>query len=136
MIVIDASVALKWFLQEKDSDRALRIREEHLSGLRGLNAPDLILSEVSNVLRFSPHYNSQATKSALVSLLDIDINVVVLSRGIYELAIELAYRYEITVYDAIYVALAQDLGYDFITADEKLYQKVKGLRFVKLLSKI
>jgi len=46
----------------------------------------------------------------------------------------LAFRHDITIYDAFYIALATDLGYALVTSDMKLHQKVKQLDFVKFLS--
>jgi predicted nucleic acid-binding protein len=43
---------------------------------------------------------------------------------------------QITFYDAVYLALAEDLGDQFITADEVLSRKVKDLGFVQLLKNI
>jgi predicted nucleic acid-binding protein len=40
---------------------------------------------------------------------------------------------DITVYDASYLILAQKLNANFITADLKLFRKIKDLNFVKLL---
>ncbi|HVG07663.1 MAG TPA: type II toxin-antitoxin system VapC family toxin, partial [Thermoanaerobaculia bacterium] len=45
-IVVDASVAIKWFLPEQHSLQALRL----LEGGRELVAPDLIWAEIGNVL--------------------------------------------------------------------------------------
>lgn len=44
MIVVDASVALKWFIEEEGSDRA----ELLLDGNTELVAPELIVAEVCN----------------------------------------------------------------------------------------
>ena len=48
-------------------------------------------------------------------------------------AIDMAYDYDLTIYDSYFIALAKDLNFMFVTADEKLYKKIKNLRFVKLL---
>lgn len=48
-------------------------------------------------------------------------------------AVRLAFRYEITSYDATYVALAEEIDFDYITADEKLYKKFEGLEYVHFL---
>lgn len=135
MIVLDASVVLKWFLQEESSEKALEIRQRYLSSQIDISVPCLILSEVSNVLRYEPNYTQDSTKEALSSILDLGIDIVVLTKEIYELAIELAYKYDVTVYDAQYLALSQDLGFELITADEKLFERLKEQKVppVKLL---
>jgi predicted nucleic acid-binding protein len=50
------------------------------------------------------------------------------------LAIKLSYDYKIAVYDAVFIALAKLINGIFVTADKKLYEKVKELKFVKFIS--
>ena len=38
----------------------------------------------------------------------------------------IAWAYKITIYDALYVALAEQVGYPLITADEVMVRKLKG----------
>ena len=47
--------------------------------------------------------------------------------------ITLSRRYRITLYDAAYISLAKRLKCPFVTADKRLYEKVKELKGVKLL---
>jgi hypothetical protein len=64
LFVVDASVAIKWFLPEIHSDAALRL----LAGEHTLHAPDLIFSEFGNVLwkRFRKREISRAEVSATI----------------------------------------------------------------------
>jgi len=48
-------------------------------------------------------------------------------------AVTMGFTYGITVYDAVYVALAEELSYDFLTADKKLFNNTKNLDFVRFL---
>ena len=76
MIILDASVVLKWFLEEKDSRKALEIRQKYLSGLVDISVPILILSEVANVLRYEPNYTKDSVKEAINSILELGIEIV------------------------------------------------------------
>jgi predicted nucleic acid-binding protein len=43
-------------------------------------------------------------------------------------------KYDITVYDAVFIPLAKLIGAIFVTADKKLYEKIKELKFVKFIT--
>jgi predicted nucleic acid-binding protein len=51
-------------------------------------------------------------------------------------AIALAYKHDLTVYDASFIALAEETGGDFVTTDEKLLQKVSSLPFCHALTDV
>lgn len=48
MAIVDASVAIKWFVEEPDSPAAHRLLETHRIGTTSLVAPDLLIYEVAN----------------------------------------------------------------------------------------
>lgn len=50
--VLDASVILKWFLKEEDSEKAIDLKTEIIQGNLLVILPDLILYEISNALRY------------------------------------------------------------------------------------
>ncbi|MBI5242614.1 MAG: type II toxin-antitoxin system VapC family toxin [Elusimicrobia bacterium] len=54
--VLDASVALKWFVEESGTARALAFRDDFLAGKIVLASPDLLLYEAANVLRFKREF--------------------------------------------------------------------------------
>ncbi|MEK6830022.1 MAG: type II toxin-antitoxin system VapC family toxin [Nanoarchaeota archaeon] len=119
--VIDASVVFKWFDEEKDSDKALRIKENLLKGDLILIVPDLIILEVLNALRYKKKNEKELNKASQY-LFDVGFKIELLNMDIISKAIENSVRYSITIYDALYVALAQIYGAVLITADEKLYK--------------
>ena len=53
MFIIDASVVIKWFIEEEDSIKAILLKDEHIQGKTILIAPDLLIYEVANVLMIS-----------------------------------------------------------------------------------
>jgi predicted nucleic acid-binding protein len=48
--VLDSSVALKWVLQEVDSGKAIRLRNEYSNGIHELLAADVFPPEIGNGL--------------------------------------------------------------------------------------
>jgi len=86
--------------------------------------PDLLTYEIANVLRFKPDLSQGQVQAALNSLYDMQIRIVKGSRKVVKEAIHLAYLYDVTVYDAAFVAIAVNLNIPFIAADDKLSQKL------------
>ncbi len=131
--VLDSSVIIKWFSEEEDTSIALSLREKNINGELMIAVPDLSLYEVANALRYNKTIDEDNIKEAIDSLIQLGINIVVPTKEVMDLAISFALKYNITVYDAYFLALAKVLNFACITADEKLYQRVKELSFVKLL---
>jgi len=136
MFVLDASVVAKWFKLEDDRDKAIKIREEFVNGRCDIVVPELLLIELSNLFRYSKVFQLEDIEQALESLRDLEINIVVPTFEIIIEATRLSFQYEISVYDGLYIATAGYIGYRFITADEKLYRKVKEIEFIELLKDI
>lgn len=126
--VVDASVLVKWFLheQEGDRDRALALRDLHIVGRSAIIIPQLALLEVLNAVRFSPKAKEEDSEMALEALQDLDLDVKPSEFDLMRKANAIAWAYKITIYDALYVALAEKLGYPLITADEAMVKKLKG----------
>ncbi len=134
MIVLDASVVLKWFFQnEDDCDRALRYRDMHVAGEQPIAVPDLLFYEVGNVLTTRTRLDTAAVSEAFFLLWNFDLEVCDLGYEEFSNAMRISRRYGITLYDAAYVELARRLQCDLVTSDKKLYQKVRGLKHVKML---
>jgi len=133
--VVDASVAVKWFSQtgEDDIEKALRLQELYLQRECALTAPDLIIYELANALRYNPNFDQKDTELALLSLHKMGMELVAPSETLLKKAVEFAYQKNITVYDAIYVALALERRCLLITADTKSYKKIRDFSQVILL---
>jgi predicted nucleic acid-binding protein len=136
--VVDASVVLKWFLPEKDSGLADSLLEDFLNGDAELIAPDLILLETANALwkRVELRQELSATESSLIfrDLLTLPLSLHG-SGPLADRAFQFAIKHRHSVYDAVYCALAIERNCEFITADQTLANKVRGvLPFVRHIS--
>ena len=124
--VVDSSVVAKWILPEPDSVHAHRLIDEvALKGER-LILLDLAFVEVANAI-WKRHYRGLATldeaRGSLADLLQSPVRVESANRLLTP-ALEIAAKYQRAVYDALFVALCQDLGLQGVTADEPLYNVV------------
>ena len=133
MPVIDASVAVKWFVEEPDSPTAHRLLEAHATGEATLVAPDLLVYEVSNVLLHNPTFSAPEIQRSVERLYDLELELIAPSVDVVTAAIVLAAAKRLTFYDALYVQLAQHLGLPFYTADRKLVSKLRNLSLIRTL---
>lgn len=124
--VVDASVLVKWFTKEEDRDRAIALRDLHTSGRSVIYITELTLLEILNAIRYGPKSDEEDGAEALQVLHDLDLQLKVADFEVLRKSNAIAWVYKITVYDALYVALAEQLGYPLITADEVLIKRLKG----------
>lgn len=130
--VLDASVIVKWFLhhQEADRDKALALRDFHIAGRSKIYVPQLAFLEVLNAIRFNSKANEDDGENALEALHDLNLETKDANGDLLRKANAIAWANKITIYDALYVALAEKMGYPLITADEVMVKKLKGHSFV------
>jgi predicted nucleic acid-binding protein len=136
MIVLDSSVALKWIFADEDgAEHAVRVRNDHISGINEIVVPSLFFYEISNVLATKVKLSVEEALEAfeLISAFELDVHE--LSSAEYLEAMALAMKHKVSVYDASYLILATRLGCHFLTADRKFWEKVYGLGVAELLTK-
>ena len=124
IIVLDASVIVKWFNQEIYTDNALILKDNYLKKEYIIYEPSLLFYEVSNALRYNSELGAKDVIQAIQSLLELQLKVVRIEKWFLE-AISLAYKHGITIYDSAYIALGLSLNVPIYTADEKLEKKVQ-----------
>ncbi len=133
-IVIDASVALKWYLSDEDNgDRALDVLEAHASDRLSLHAPALLEFEVANGLAIAKkraRVGNDDTLKAMEGFTELGISLYPLS-PLFSKVLDYSDRYNISAYDAAYVALADDLKTHVVTADKRLFNSTRKLKFIK-----
>ena len=134
MIVLDASVIVKWFVQEADSPLALTYKAQLVSGRQIIAAPDLLLYEVASALRKKPDVTPEAIEIAVEGLLDVGLHVVDPTPALLKEAAHLSLATHLTVYDCTYLALANELDCSLITADHALVRQAEPLAAARLLS--
>ena len=132
-LVVDASVVAKWFIPEVDSDKAVTLRNRHVEGGLTLMAPDLLVYEVANALVYHPELSVEDLREDLEALFMIDIELVPPSSELVSSIAEKARLAAVSVYDSSYLMLAEVTATNLVTADRRLYDKVKDYGRVFLL---
>jgi predicted nucleic acid-binding protein len=120
-LVIDASIAVKWVVEEEGTAEALRL----LNRSR-LIAPELLLAECANILWKKVRRDELSNEEALLAarlLQSADLELTS-TRSLMEPATRIAIELDHPAYDCIYLALAAERDCPFVTADERLLRKL------------
>jgi predicted nucleic acid-binding protein len=112
MVVVDSSVALKWFVPEIHSEQAASLLETSIQ----IAAPDLLYPEAGNIVWKKVgrgELQPGEARDVIAALKRIPI-------AIASSSLEIAIAHQRTVYDSLYVALAVARDCPFVTADDRL----------------
>jgi predicted nucleic acid-binding protein len=131
VIVIDASVAVKWFVEEAQSDEASELLSRHAGEVVG---PDLLTVEVSAVLVRNAN-TVKASRPHVLAALDrfntmIAEGDVALHRsgpGDIRAAADLALELGHPIKDCVYLRLAMALDCLLVTADRRFADKARTI---------
>lgn len=128
LVVLDASVILKWFRTEGEEKitAARNFEKKHLEGKEQIAVPELLFYEVANVLLTKPKIKTEEVEKALEILSRLDLKRYTNTPALQKIALAICQTTKISFYDASYVALAQFLKTKLVTADQKLYQRFKN----------
>ena len=135
IVVVDASVALKWFLHVGDNepadDRALALLSGIADGGAKLFQPAHFVAEVAAVLaREKP----EGAIEDLLDLLDVECRVVE-TPEVYATALDLSIRHRHHLFDTPYHAVALHTpGATLVTTDRRCYDKAKPEGRIVLLT--
>ena len=119
--VIDASIAVKWVVEEDGTPDALALRK------RGrLIAPELLVPECANILWKKVQREELSREEALLAArllegADIELRQ---TRSLLGAATRIAIDLDHPAYDCLYLALAAANDCEFVTADERFLRKV------------
>lgn len=120
--VIDASVAIKWVVEESGTAEALAIRQN-----AQLIGPELLVPECANILWKKVQRRELLKEEAilaarLIQAADVEL---VSHRSLLSAATEMSIELDHPAYDCFYLALAADRNCRLVTADERFYQKLR-----------
>lgn len=128
-VCVDASLVVALVIPESQSERALSLWSSWMDSDREVVAPYLLRYEVASALwRKVVHglMHAEDARQALKAALFLDIRFLdppELPLRAFDLAARLNRS---TTYDMFYLALTEIVGGEFWTADERLYNAVRG----------
>ncbi len=123
-LIVDASVAVKWFVPEEGSDQAERLFARDMR----LCAPKLFLGEVANALWKTVRRGdmSVAASSESISRLPGYISILFDTDALLSAAFDMACALDHPIYDCLYVESARRFEMPLLTADARLIRKLAG----------
>jgi predicted nucleic acid-binding protein len=120
-LVIDASIAVKWVVEEHGTPEALTLRQK-----AKLIAPELLVAECANILWKKVKRDELLKEEALLAarlLQGAEIELFP-TRSLFEAATRMSIGLDHPAYDCLYLALAVDKECPFVTADERFLRKL------------
>ena len=129
--ILDASIIVKWFSEEEQSEKAIALRDEYLLKKTNLAVSEITFLEVLNALRYKKK-NEEEIKKANTALWNLQMEILKTDDILLNKAIGISLKHNLTMYDAVYVALAEVHNATLITADEAL-SKVPNTLLLKNL---
>jgi len=136
-IVVDASVVVKWYLDEEWREESIILRDDYIEGKVELIAPSIMPFEVLNAIRYSKRQIPMKTLEDIAESLSLyNIKLYNLIRDYAKKVSRISLEYNITIYDASYIALAIQERTLLYTADKKLINMVDGeiLKYIRHIS--
>ena len=122
-VVVDTSLAIKWILEEPDSDKADILLVEWSKKRKEILVPALLIYEIANAL-FQNVRNGEITLEQLLrKKLKVDFPR---TPDLSIRAIELTHSFSLqATYDPHFLALAEREGCELWTADKRMWRVVK-----------
>lgn len=129
-IVIDASVALKWYLPEEDNAaEADLLAVDFFKSKKELLVPTLFDYEIINTLKVAVARNRISEADALAAITRFQL--LKIERHdflpLQDATFRLALRYQRSAYDAAYLALAEANNTKLYTGDKRLFNAVNNV---------
>lgn len=122
--ILDASVIIKWFSNEEGSDKARLYLERVTNRKLHVIIPELLYYEIGNIL-VSKKIKENAIDKIAEYLLLLPLEKKQVNLESFKEIVRNAHRFSISFYDASYISLMNQEKCPFITADNRLYEKVK-----------
>ena len=137
-IVVDTSVLIKW-IKTKDEELLLeahrllnRVEARHLD----VHVPALLLYETGNILLLKTGLDASSLDAAIDGLEGLPFIVAPPATPLLKRAARVGKQFNLTFYDASFLALAVELDCPLITADRLFFERTQSLPRVHHLSKV
>ncbi len=137
-VVVNTSVLIKWFKgrDEEFLKEAKRLLEEIERGRVEVHVPALLLYEVGNILLLKTRVGLAALDEALERLERLPFVVAPPATPLLKRAVRLGREFNLTFYDASFLALAVELRCPCVSADRQFFERTRTLGQIRHLSRV
>ncbi len=128
-VVVDSNILVKWFIPEDYHEEAKALLKDHLHGNVIVVVPRYALLEFANALRkyvIKKIIGMNEILTIYRLLVESAPRFVEEKEGLVNKALDYSIRRGVTIYDAYYIVIAQELNTLVYTADEKLLRQLEG----------
>lgn len=128
IVIIDASVGVKWLIVEELTDRANALVGDDMS------VPALFYSEVANAICKKARRGELELEPVVEQLPKLRLITTTIDDASFAArALTLAHELDHPVYDCVYLAIAEAREELLVTADVKFLRKVSGTSYAPLV---
>src|SRR3989344_6928946 len=97
--ILDASIIVKWFSEEEQSEKAIALRDEYLLKKTNIAVSEITFLEVLNALRYKKK-NEEEIKKANTALWNLQMEILKTDDILLNKAIGISLKHNLTMYDA------------------------------------
>lgn len=126
--VLDTSVVVQWYSPEKELhvEKAIALLTKYEKiGLEKIVIPDLLVLELSNALLAGKGLGFPLVGQILRDFYGLGLTIVAVDLQTIALAIRIVKEYKVTIYDAVFLALAKMYECKLVSDDAKSHGKIK-----------
>lgn len=133
--VVDTSVAFKWLCphDEHGAEEAVSLLQAHGAGEISLLAPATFFVELANAVWCSRHFTREDASATIAEFQALTIDVAEATPRRLAAAAGLSYRHGMSLYDALFLQLAEELDCPLVTADRKAFAGIETPIEIRLL---
>lgn len=132
--VLDTSVVVQWFQEKNElhNKNAKQILDDLVAGNINILISDQLALELLNALLVGKKSPPAETKFAIDKLFELPLNIVEINLPLLNITAELMLQYNMTSYDAYFLALAKQENCKLISDDQKSHGKIKDEKIIML----
>lgn len=132
--VVDTSIVLQWYSQagELHTKEAKQILDDLRLGRIEISIPDILPLELLNALTVGKGLSTDEVNQILNDLFGMPIKIIGVNLPVLEESSKLMKKYNMTSYDAYFLAMVQYENCQLISDDQKAHGKIKDGNVIML----